>query len=322
MKVMTCNTIDNNLKMSRLVAYVDKNLNYSIREEHMTDDTSTILLEIKGRGRKKMLCGLCYQEHMYIGQSDKISRSDACQTRRWISVVDNWSQCIDSGMDTIMLGDVNIDYNTWETSVELSGQLVKEVEDYIISKGVYQCANKSTRCSKGVQNLIVHIWSTCLTMHTIPVVQQRAESDHDLSMIDYYGVEAAVKCQTVTKRSMKNFQPESFKEALRQTKWENVHKAPNISVAVHNLTENITTILEQMAPMKTIQQRSKYAPWLSEETKEMMDKRNELRRKTEETNCDNDWKIFKLLRRKCVRQLKSDKVKWEKKKLDTLEGER
>ena len=66
-------------------------------------------------------------------------------------------------------------------------------------------------------------------------------------------------------------------------------------MAVSYFTLELNRILNTMAPLKTIQIKSKYNPWISEETKVMMNERDKLH---EEACKNGDWSEFKKIRNK------------------------
>ena len=70
----------------------------------------------------------------------------------------------------------------------------------------------------------------------------------------------------VRKRSFKNFKAEDFSSAVRQISWWDVYSCENANMAAQILTSKLSKILDSMAPIRTIQVRTKYAPWLSEST--------------------------------------------------------
>ena len=69
------------------------------------------------------------------------------------------------------------------------------------------------------------------------------------------------------KRSFKNFNPEEFISEIRKIIWLDVYLCENVNQAVELMSNKITNILDIMAPIKTVQVRTNYAPWLSEETR-------------------------------------------------------
>ena len=68
--------------------------------------------------------------------------------------------------------------------------------------------------------------------------------------------------------------------------------------------------------MKKFQTRSRYAPWMSEETKLLKTKREEAHQKASETDLPEDWREFRCLRNQVTARLRVDKVQWEQEKLD------
>ena len=70
------------------------------------------------------------------------------------------------------------------------------------------------------------------------------------------------------------------------------------------MSEKITTILDIMAPMNTVQMRTKYALWLSHATKNMMMEKDILQSRAAQSKDLEKWKEFKCLRIKINARLK------------------
>ena len=70
-----------------------------------------------------------------------------------------------------------------------------------------------------------------------------------------------------------------------------------------------------MAPMKTVQIRTNYNPWLSQLTKDLMEERDRLQKLAVETQDQEDWKRYKMLRNKINNRLKSEEKDWQRKKI-------
>ena len=58
-------------------------------------------------------------------------------------------------------------------------------------------------------------------------------------------------------------------------------------------TSRLTEILDKLAPIKTIQVRSNYLPWMSDTTKTQIKLRNELLNKAKVSNLEKDWKEYR-----------------------------
>ena len=116
----------------------------------------------------------------------------------------------------------------------------------------------------------------------------------------------------VRKRSYKNFNPEDFVAAIRQVSWLDIYLCEDVNTAVELLSSKITFILDTMAPMKTIQVRTRYAPWLSKQTIQLMKERDQQQKTASETKKREDWWKFKALRNQINNRLKYEERSWEK----------
>ena len=85
------------------------------------------------------------------------------------------------------------------------------------------------------------------------------------------------------------------------------------------LTGKISEILDQVAPIKTIQVRKKYVPWLSPATKELIKERDEAQVKATHTKCQDDWRAFKSLRNTITSRIRAEKRAWEQSKVDAAQ---
>ena len=82
----------------------------------------------------------------------------------------------------------------------------------------------------------------------------------------------------IRKRNYKNFDPSQFVAAVQQISWLDVYLSNDVNKAVQLVSDKITFILDVMAPMKTIQVRTSYPPWLSKLIRSLMLERDQLQR--------------------------------------------
>ena len=120
----------------------------------------------------------------------------------------------------------------------------------------------------------------------------------------------------VRKRVYKNFCAASFCEEVRQISWYDLYLCDSPSQAAQLLTNKLSEILDQMAPIRTIQVRKKYVPWLSHATKELMKERDTAQTKAAKSKCQDDWRAFKNLRNTTTARVRAEKKAWEQNKLD------
>ena len=84
--------------------------------------------------------------------------------------------------------------------------------------------------------------------------------------------------------------------AIRKISWWKIYSCEDVDLVVKMLSDEITQILDVMAPIKVIQVRTNYAPWLSKSTKDLMKIRDLAQRKASESNDPDDWKQFRKYR--------------------------
>ena len=125
----------------------------------------------------------------------------------------------------------------------------------------------------------------------------------------------------IRKRSYKNFNCDRFLAAIREISWLDLYLTSDVNTAVQLLSDKITFILDVMAPMRTIQVRTKYAPWLSPMTKELMKKRDQAQKSASESGSREKWKEFKSLRNTINNRLKFEQRNWQKLKLNECDGD-
>ena len=121
----------------------------------------------------------------------------------------------------------------------------------------------------------------------------------------------------VRKRSFKNFSESVFLKEIHSLSWWDLYQATDVNTAVDIFTKNVNNILDRMAPVKTFQTSTKYCPWLTQETKLLIKERNKAQKLLSENKNQSNLKNFKNLRNEVTRRLRSDKITWQKQKLES-----
>ena len=70
-------------------------------------------------------------------------------------------------------------------------------------------------------------------------------------------------------------------------------QAEDVDLAVKIFSEKLTSILDRLAPIRTIQTRRKYVPWLSQETRTLMEQRDQAQTRAARTRSQEDWLNYK-----------------------------
>ena len=85
--------------------------------------------------------------------------------------------------------------------------------------------------------------------------------------------------------------------------------------AVRILTEELTGILDVLVPVRTIQMRARYAPWLTKETKLLLKERDASQHADAVSGSQDSWRLYKNLRNAANSVMKNEKKKWEQQRL-------
>ena len=95
----------------------------------------------------------------------------------------------------------------------------------------------------------------------------------------------------------------------------NFYYCENPDLAAEKFTNKLTQILDVMAPVKTVQIRNNYAPWLSPDLRTKMKARDKAQEKSAKSGKDEDWTEYKRLRNQINNHLKTQKEVWQRQKL-------
>ena len=114
--------------------------------------------------------------------------------------------------------------------------------------------------------------------------------------------------KTVEIRNIKKFDAQKFVDDLSQQHWENVYffaETPNAKWEIWK--KLFLEVLDKHAPVQHKKIRTRQIPWITSSIKELMNKRDKLKRKAIITNLENDWLIYKKTRNKVNIELRNSK---------------
>ena len=213
--------------------------------------------------------------------------------------------------------DANIDFLKWNTDNLPAGiqGLVTDLFSRIFPLGVTQEVTTPTglwpgQSSSGLDHLYTDNPRKLSKVHT-----ELRGSDHKLIKVTRYARSITMGSRYIRKRCYKDFDETEFREKISQISWLELYLC-NDEEAVQILTSNLNRVLDQLAPVKTVQMRSKYAPWLSSETKVIMKERDAAQVQASDSNHPDDWRLFRNLRNHVTRRMRNEKASWERQRLD------
>ena len=109
-------------------------------------------------------------------------------------------------------------------------------------------------------------------------------------------------------RKIASIPPDAFEREYFQCLGP-VYQAREVNKAVELLEFAINRALDIVAPLKKIQTRINYAPWMTEEILSKLKLRDTARKKAIQTGDPEDWEDFKFLRKNARNLCSSQKAK-------------
>ena len=151
---------------------------------------------------------------------------------------------------------------------------------------------------------------------SMPTVTPFGASDHDIISYTRYSKEPPAPARTIRKRSYREFIPEDFVTDLAVVNWSDVYSCNDVDQAVDIFTRKFRQVLNNHAPWIIFQQRKNFCPWITDETKELMQQREMWYQRARDLALISDgiasideqtaWKNYKFYRNKVNNKKKYD----------------
>ena len=317
-----CPTITNqDLGVSRVAVYTHTSLVVKPRPDLMNNELSAIWLEVGLPNKRKFLVCNCYREWGYLKQPDQRSHSRAAQLERWTMLIEKWECALNEGKEVILLGDINIDSLKWfkdglpsSDPIHKLRPLIDLLQEKIMPFGVYQKVAVPTH----MESCLDHLYTNKPEKLCDIMAVNNGGSDHKIISTVRYAKNIDRNVRYIRKRCFKNFNADAFKDEIRGVSWFDVYMSKNVNDAVRKLTSRITNILDNWAPVRTIQVRRKYAPWLSDQTKELIKVRNMAQKMAQVSKDIDKLREYRSLRNRVTNLIRNDKRQWEAAQLDYM----
>ena len=319
-EVYLSNTLQNrNLNVSRVAVYVHRDVvKQKLRQDLMTENFSSVWLEVGLKGNKSILVGNIYRDWQYLYQADNTSLAVEEQLSRFSGFIEKWEAAIELSDECHLLGDMNLNFLEYSKVDILPNSqsyklrsLIKLLFERILPLGAVQCVTSATRVSPNHEaSGLDHYYTTNPQKLSSVATITNGSSDHKIICATRFSKAIVAHERVTKKRSYKYFNPEAFKLAVRKISWWEIYSSNDVNEAVQKLSDNLTKILDTMAPIKIFQNRTKYAPWLSASTKNWMKLRDQALEKALDTKNLGDFALYRKLRNKIVSILKTEKQAW------------
>ena len=220
----------------------------------------------------------------------------------------------------ILMGDWNVDVSPWIDPItplteyqKLRAPLLTSLREMASANGLELQVTEQTRkqgiCNASTLDVVLTNQPKAIRKTTL----LPSSSDHLILMVEKV---TKVKLETPEPfqiRSFKNYTKENICQTLDLGLLDSLLDLSDTELVANVLIGHISEAIERIAPLKMIQPRAQYVPYLSKETKSKMANRDKLRWEALKTGNEEDMKEYKKMKNSTLKQQRSDKKKWVKK---------
>ena len=172
----------------------------------------------------------------------------------------------------IIMGDLNADQLNNTTDTRFLNNLFNEMSLQIVKHEATHRPNGETKPTTWIDAIYVDKNDEILSHNNIP---PRFKSRHNLIDVEISMFIPKRPLNTFTYRKFKDFTPEDINEALVKCDWT-PFQAPSdeINILLDCLNTNLQTTIDELAPLKTINPKTRKHPWVNKELQFLINKRN------------------------------------------------
>ena len=209
---------------------------------------------------------------------------------------------------------MNLDFLRWTQPDQFHENMVDTTQDKIETAGYVQLIKEKTRTWRGqADSCLDHVWTNCHNRTLNHFNTTRGQSDHNVIGITVSTRNIKIGTNNIVKRTWKNFDRDRCLEKFKKGDWNKILNETCVDVANTMLEEEILKIIDEEAPLKTVQIRAHYNNWITSMTKEEMLKRDKLRDAAKISDDEYDWRKFRESRNLCTSLQRKDKSAYHKK---------
>ena len=209
--------------------------------------------------------------------------------------------------ELIVTGDFNCDFLVKSCSKE-----TRELKEIFRNFGLTQLIDKATRTAKESSTLLDLFASNSPGNITFTNVVASSLSDHDM-LIAVRKINACkLPPRTIECRNYAKYNPSAFCDDLRDIPWDDVLKERNVNTAWSNWKELFLNVCDRHAPYKRKIVRGVKCPWLTGETKKLMNQRDFFLRKARRSGAEVDWNAYRRLRNQVSNKIRNEKRRYHR----------
>ena len=228
-------------------------------------------------------------------------------------------------MDFIAVGDMNLCTKKWNNPNYEHNDLANTMKDFMNEENCSQVVDEYTRVQSvggGIQrSCLDHAYVNCVGKISPPIILAVGKSDHLGVLLTKSSKEIRTFARTTRKRIYKNFDKTAFihdlEEAKKDGKFVGVFTAESPDEAFNIFEKSFCEVLNLHAPLKVIQNRTNYVPYLNPKIKNLMKERDISKEKAAKSGSREDFDQYKSKRNEVSKMQKSAKAEYYDKKFES-----
>ena len=188
----------------------------------MSNEFSSVWLEINLPRQKRILIGNVYRDWQYLNQPDNSSLNIEAQLERFTKFIECWENAMGSTLECHLLGDLNINFLEYsKPQIPKNSQsyklrsLIQLLFDRILPLGAVQCVGVATRTwANQAPSGLDHYFTTNPRKLSDVQAIHIGSSDHKLIFATRFSKNITRNSRIIKKRSFKNFDAQELLIAI------------------------------------------------------------------------------------------------------------
>ena len=282
---------DRNRHGGGVACYIRNDISFNPRG-NFSSEVENIFLDMLLPKTKPILIGILYRPPDQSKFLDKLSTA--------ISETDNFD-----AQKVYILGDLNINLINNQKHTPNG---IKRYKEFCSLNGLKQLLTLPTRITKTSTSLLDHVLTNSADRVSQFGVVDTGLSDHQL----IYCTRKITRTKTnvhkyVKTRSLKNYSQTLFLDKLRKINFPDYSNFKGINNAYSDFTGRVTSVIDEIAPIKEIRVKNNSQDWFDAEINEEIERRDKSLAKFKKSRLHSDNESYKKARNKVQRMIKDKK---------------
>ena len=274
---------DRNRHGGAVACYIRNDISFNVRGD-FSNEIENIFLDIFLPKTRPILIGILYRPPDQSGFLDKLS-----------SAISKTS-CFNN-QEVYILGDLNINLINSQKSHIPNG--IKRYQEFCSLHGLKQLITSPTRVTENSSSLLDHILTNSTDRVSQSGVVDTSLSDHQLIYCTRKISRNKFNAHKYIRvRSLKNYNQSLFLEKLNEINFPDYSKFETVNDAYSDFVGKVTSVIDEIAPMKEIRVKNNSPDWFDAEIHEEIETRDKLFAKFKKSKKSNDHKNYKKARNK------------------------